>query len=139
MNITISGQTFEFTDSMIDRFHTLYVKTPTCWLGKPDASTNGYARYSFRIDSKNYFRKMHQISYALHHGPIPKGMVVRHKCNVRSCCNPDHLILGTVKQNAGDVLEANQEFLQTCRAKIAEIRALIAVGQSDDEIVMSLR
>lgn len=44
----------------------------------------------------------HRMSYLLHHGPIPPGLVVRHKCDVMACANPDHLELGTYKQNAED-------------------------------------
>lgn len=36
-------------------------------------------------------------------GPIPSGMVIRHKCDNRMCVNPDHLELGTQSQNMIDM------------------------------------
>jgi len=44
----------------------------------------------------------HVASYMLHKGPVPKGMVVMHKCDVRACVNPDHLQLSTQADNARD-------------------------------------
>lgn len=44
----------------------------------------------------------HRISWALHKGPVPKGLQVLHHCDIRNCVNPDHLYLGTNKDNVGD-------------------------------------
>lgn len=35
-------------------------------------------------------------------GPIPDGQYVLHTCDVRHCCNPGHLFLGTYFDNAQD-------------------------------------
>lgn len=37
-------------------------------------------------------------------GEIPKGHVIRHKCDVRACINPEHLESGTQKQNVYDAI-----------------------------------
>jgi hypothetical protein len=37
-------------------------------------------------------------------GEIPKDMEVRHKCDNRLCINPDHLELGTHKENINDMI-----------------------------------
>ena len=44
----------------------------------------------------------HRASYIAHIGPIPDNMVVRHKCDVRCCVNPNHLELGTSQDNVND-------------------------------------
>lgn len=43
--------------------------------------------------------KVHRIVYELIYGPIPEGLFVMHQCNNPLCCNPNHLKLGTQKDN----------------------------------------
>ena len=44
----------------------------------------------------------HRLSWLVHRGHIPDGLWVLHKCDVRPCCNPEHLFLGTSKDNVQD-------------------------------------
>lgn len=46
----------------------------------------------------------HRASWLLHRGEIPRGVVVMHKCDNRGCANPDHLALGTQKDNMQDMI-----------------------------------
>lgn len=46
----------------------------------------------------------HRVAYEHKHGPIPKGMCVMHLCDNPACCNPDHLTLGTSKENTHDAV-----------------------------------
>ena len=72
-----------------------------CWLWSGAPDSGGYGRMS--IEGKQ--TRTHVLSYLLHNGEIPEGMLVRHTCDVPLCVRPDHLILGTPKDNAQDMVE----------------------------------
>lgn len=47
--------------------------------------------------------RAHRIAWALEHGcQVPEGMVLRHLCNNKPCCNPAHLKPGTQSDNMRD-------------------------------------
>ncbi len=71
-----------------------------------------------RLGGKLY--AAHRLAWELKHGPIPEGMVIRHRCNVRRCCNPDHLVPGTRAENNADQ--------KVERLRIADARAATARG-----------
>jgi hypothetical protein len=59
----------------------------------------------------------HRLSWLLTRGLIPAGSVVMHKCDNPPCCNPDHLELGTDKQNmqeAGKRKRWPRQYRETC-------------------------
>jgi hypothetical protein len=51
---------------------------------------------------QNKQRFAHRLAWEVKHGPIPDGLVLRHRCNARGCCNPDHLVPGTRAENNAD-------------------------------------
>ena len=91
------------TPSQLERFEQKYVPVPYCgcWLWDGSSDTNGYG--VLWADGKQH--QAHRLSYSHYKQPIPRGLVVRHTCDVRCCVNPDHLSVGTQKQNVHDMIE----------------------------------
>lgn len=74
------------------------VKEFGCWEYRGPKFANGYGQV--KIDGKP--KLLHRISYEHFVGNIPRGLIVRHKCDNPPCLNPDHLETGTVAQNNAD-------------------------------------
>lgn len=86
----------------IDTFNELHMPEPMsgCWLWTGTTVRGTYGKMT-RGKERKY---AHRFSWEYHHGPIPEGMCVCHKCDVPSCVNPDHLFLGTASDNTQDML-----------------------------------
>jgi hypothetical protein len=60
---------------------------------------HGYGHFSWK--DRTY--RAHRVAWLLSRGPIPRGQQVLHSCDVRHCCRPDHLFLGTQLDNMRDM------------------------------------
>lgn len=86
----------------IERFLTKVEKTSECWLWTASQTGVGYGQIWV---NEAGWRRMdaHRFAYQHYKGNIPKGQVVMHSCDNKLCVNPDHLSLGTQKDNLRDM------------------------------------
>ena len=71
-----------------------------CWLWNRDLTQNGYG--DLRLRGKHI--RAHRAAYSVYVGPIPDGLLVCHRCDVKPCCNPAHLFVGTSVDNMIDCI-----------------------------------
>jgi hypothetical protein len=89
----------------IIRFLSKIEKTDTCWFWKAKGRCNGYG--FLKIDKRNI--PAHRISYQIHNGDFDFNLHVLHKCDIRNCVNPEHLFLGTNKDNIDDKVSKDRQ------------------------------
>jgi len=92
--------------STIDRFHDGYIPEPnsSCWLFFLSWDKDGYGGIMVRGGKRLKRIQAHRLSWQIHRGPIPNGLIICHTCDLPCCVNPDHLFLGTYSDNALDSL-----------------------------------
>jgi hypothetical protein len=86
----------------------------------------------------------HRAAWIAKHGPIPKGLYICHRCDVRDCINPDHLFLGTPKENMVDKmkkmgLRTEQIARQAPSTMTAPMTGLLRLQLGGQEIVSQLQ
>jgi hypothetical protein len=84
------------------RFWSRVDKSPDgCWLWRGYLNAGGYGVFSAGARGCNALA--HRFSYGLANGGVPpRKRVVRHLCHTTNCVRPDHLAIGTQKDNVGD-------------------------------------
>lgn len=82
----------------LKRFWDKVKKGDSCWEWQAAQDGFGYGRFGFRGCNQ----RAHRVSWILHFGSVPIGLCVLHKCDNPRCVNPEHLYLGTKKDNARD-------------------------------------
>ncbi len=75
-----------------------------CWLWTKGLNKDGYGKVS-RKRLKQQHWQTHRYAYFLTYGEIPNSLMVCHSCDIRSCCNPKHLFLGTNQTNMDDMVQ----------------------------------
>lgn len=107
-----------------------------CWVWTHSRSKKGYGQLSGPHRGHKPFQA-HRLSWEMHTGPIPAGLMVCHRCDNPPCVNPDHLFLGTPKNNTDDRDAKNRvrhgdrhPYAKLTTKRVAIIRRRSAAGVS---------
>lgn len=126
--------------SILDQFNARWTPEPFSgchlWIG-----SGTYHGYGLLLG-----KRAHRLSWELFRGPIPDGLLVCHKCDTRPCVNPEHLFLGTSKDNAHDKMRKGRwrrgdrpQGESSAQAKLKEIDALFILTSSESSRDLATR
>ena len=111
-----------------------------CWELDVERNSRGYGRLRIRgADRRRKWVLAHRVSWMIHHGEIPDGMVVCHRCDNPPCVNPAHLFLGTFSDNSRDCVAKGRHVSNPARgsanassklteSEVREIRRVYQAG-----------
>ena len=80
-----------------------------CMIWKGATNTHGYGWKTINMKQVG----LHRVAWEWANGPIPKGMSVLHKCDNPPCVNPDHLFIGTQRDNIDDMVRKGRSLIGT--------------------------
>lgn len=80
------------------------IQKDDCWIWLGVKDKDGYGKIkSTPIEGKKKILTVHRVMYERYKEPIPAGMFILHSCDNPSCCNPEHLSVGTAQDNSNDM------------------------------------
>lgn len=110
------------------------------WTGALVDDRNRYGSFYFGNGERE---RAHRASWRFYRGEIPDDLCVLHKCDVMECVNPNHLFLGTNKDNVDDKMKKgrHQPLLGESHGnsklnddKVLMMRGMYADGKTSYEI-----
>lgn len=113
--------------------------TDVCWSFQGYLAPNGYGKITY--EGRKWLA--HRLAFHFSNAFLDPNLFVLHSCDIRACCNPNHLRQGTAKENTQDMYSRGrdrarffmpkgsaQNKAKLTEAEVLEIRALWELGLS---------
>lgn len=116
-----------------------------CWEWQGGRDRDGYGKVSY----KKKDHQAHRLAWELTYGAPPADQCVCHRCDNRRCVRPDHLFLGSHRDNYLDAISKGRPMSklrsggQHHKSKISvekarQIKARVAAGESQKSIAADM-
>ena len=127
-------------ERLVERFNAKWQTADNgCWLWTASLAGKGYGQLKIPGERKQVYA--HRLAWLIHRGPIPDGKEVCHDCDTPRCVNPDHLFVGTRRDNQQDMKAKGRHLYGERNAmakltnkKVREIRRLNGARLSQRQI-----
>lgn len=114
--------------SLVDRFYGCWiVQENGCWNWTKSKDSHGYGRIYKGGGGSREFLLVHRLSWLLFNGPISDDLCVLHKCDNPACVNPEHLFLGTHKDNMQDRDKKGRQLKKLTNQQREEVKNLALI------------
>lgn len=135
-----------YSNKIVNRFWSRVIKnTPDkCWEWTGTKTKAGYGCIWIGPRKTGNNRRAHRVSWEIaHNQKIPNDLYILHHCDNPLCVNPNHLFLGTQKDNSDDMRskgravyphDETHPFAKLNWAKVKEIRYKSSNGISQKEL-----
>jgi hypothetical protein len=119
--------------SKVSTFAQAYIKnrceidTVTgCWVWKNSGDRRGYGMIK-HAHFGSVAMYVHRAMWYACGREIPEGMILLHACDNPKCCNPDHLSLGTHKENTADMLGKDRQHSKLSNDDVVNLKEMISI------------
>lgn len=106
-----------------ERIEGKFERGPGCWEWIAGLTRTGYGKIGGGPNESDT-PLAHRVMYEMTYGPVPEGMYVLHRCDVPSCVRPDHLFLGTQKDNMDDMQAKGRKVVTVLRGEAGTLAKL---------------
>ena len=123
-------KTYDPRKSWQERFWDKVSKSTdyACWVWTGAHNSQGYGE--LWVGPGRRMVAAHRLSYRLHKGEFPNEVLVLHSCDNRRCVNPNHLFLGSYKDNTQDMMTKGRNksrFAKTFYLSIKELNDIVSI------------
>lgn len=112
-----------------------------CWDWIKYKDELGYGQFQFSYLGKKFNYRANRVAFELSNFQIPDGLVICHKCDNPKCVNPNHLFMGTHKDNSDDKVNKNRHAKAETSGRsklnwkiVNEIRKIYPINKNTSEI-----
>jgi len=131
--VFVKGNNFYPPNTIYNIWNRIDVRNEDdCWNWMRCKDKKGYGI----IGLNNKSCRVNRFIYKEIYGSIPEGLLVCHKCNNPSCCNPNHLYVGTHADNMKQMVDdgrsgkgENNGYVKLTGRDILKIRYLFSTGE----------